>query len=54
LGRLRAQFDYTTIEDLLAGGVEAFVSGLERDLEELSFEIEDAYFPRRLPEPVAS
>jgi uncharacterized alpha-E superfamily protein len=54
LGRLRAQFDYTTIEDLLAGGVEAFVAGLERDLEELSFEIEDAYFPRRLPEPVAS
>lgn len=54
LGRLRAQFDYTPIEELLAPGVDAFVGNLQSELEELSYEIEEAYFPRRLPEPVAS
>jgi uncharacterized alpha-E superfamily protein len=54
LGRLRAQFDYTPIEELLGGDVDAFVSRLERELEELSFEIEDAYFPRRLPVPATT
>ncbi len=54
LGRLRAQFDYSTIEELIAGGVDEFAATLQHELEELSYEIEDAYFPRRLPEPVAS
>ncbi len=54
VGRLRALFDYTPIDELLVPGVTEFVEKLERELEELSFEIEDAYFPRRLPEPVAS
>ena len=54
LGRLRAQFDYTPIEELLGPGVDVFVGKLQNELEELSYEIEEAYFPRRLPEPVAS
>ncbi len=54
VGRLRAQFDYTPIDEMLVGRIDDFVSQLERELENLSFEIEDAYFPRRLPEPVAS
>ncbi|GAC1303154.1 MAG: alpha-E domain-containing protein [Vulcanimicrobiaceae bacterium] len=46
LGRLRSFLDYTAIDDILAAGVRPFASGLVRDLESLSYAIEDAYFPR--------
>lgn len=46
LGRLRAQFDFTPIDEILAGGVRPFARTLVRDLEKLSYAIEDAYFPR--------
>jgi len=46
LGRLRARFDYSPIEEILADGVRSFARALVGDLEALSYAIEDAYFPR--------
>jgi uncharacterized alpha-E superfamily protein len=46
LGRLRALFDYTPLEEALADGVAAFAHNVVRELEYLSADIEDAYFPR--------
>ncbi len=46
LGRLRALFDYTPLEEALAAGVAAFAGGIVREFENLSADIEDAYFPR--------
>jgi len=51
LGRLRAFFDYTPIDDMLADGVHAFARRLVTEYEALSGEIQSAYFPR-LPVPV--
>jgi len=46
LGRLRSLLDYTPIDEILADGVRSFAATLVRDLEALSYAIEDAYFPR--------
>jgi uncharacterized alpha-E superfamily protein len=45
-GRARALFDYTAIDEILAGGVSTFAGALARDLELLSNDIENEYFPR--------
>ena len=46
LGRLRARFDYTPLEELVADGLPAFARSVVRDFEELSADIQAAYFPR--------
>ncbi len=46
LGRLRARFDYTTIDELLAPGRDVFASQQIHDFERLTVDIETAYFPR--------
>lgn len=46
VGRLCAQLDYSSAEELFAGGVESLAKGLLGDLLALSAEIEAAYFPR--------
>jgi uncharacterized alpha-E superfamily protein len=46
LGRMRALFDYTPIEEALAAGLAPFASGILREFELLSADIEEAYFPR--------
>lgn len=46
VGRARALFDYTAIDEILAGGVSTFAGALARDLELLSSDIENEYFPR--------
>ena len=53
LGRLCALFDYTSIEEILAGGVQAFASNVRHEFELLSYDIEDAYFPRLPVTPVS-
>jgi uncharacterized alpha-E superfamily protein len=54
LGRLCALFDYTSIEEILAGGVQTFASNVGHELELLSNDIEDAYFPRIPVTPVSA
>ena len=46
LGRLRAHFDYTPLEEMLADGVPAFATWLVREYEMLSSDIQAAYFLR--------
>jgi uncharacterized alpha-E superfamily protein len=46
LGRLRAMFDYTPIDDVLADGPRAFAHSISREFEALSRDVEAAYFPR--------
>jgi uncharacterized alpha-E superfamily protein len=46
LGRLRALFDYTAIDEILAGGVSTYAGSLAREFELLSGDIENEYFPR--------
>lgn len=46
LGRLRAFFGYTPIDDMLAEGVHRFAGRLQGEYEALSSEIQSAYFPR--------
>jgi len=52
VGRLRARLDFSSADELFAGGVEGMASGMLGDLVGLSAEIENAYFPR-LPSGVA-
>ena len=51
LGRLRSLFDFTSIDEVLAGGIAVFSAGVVGEFENLSHEVEDAYFPRH---PVAA
>jgi uncharacterized alpha-E superfamily protein len=46
LGLLRATLDFTTVDELLHDGLHEAARSLVRDLETLSFEIGEAYFPR--------
>ncbi len=46
LGRMRALFDYTPLEEALVAGLAPFAAGILREFELLSADIEDAYFPR--------
>ena len=48
LGRLRALFDFTPIEEMLESGVNDFSKGLVADYEAVSSDIQRAYFPRLL------
>ena len=48
LGRMRALFDFTPIDEMLEPGVTEFARGLVADFEELSADIQRAYFPRLL------
>ncbi len=48
LGRMRAMFDFTPIEEMLEPGVTEFASRLVADFEALSADIQRAYFPRLL------
>jgi uncharacterized alpha-E superfamily protein len=48
VGRLRALFDYTPLEEMLADGSQAFSASLVDDYEALSADIQAAYFPRLL------
>jgi uncharacterized alpha-E superfamily protein len=46
LGRLRAVFDFTSIDEIATAGVRTFASNVRRELELLSHDVEHAYFPR--------
>jgi uncharacterized alpha-E superfamily protein len=46
LGRLRAIFDYTPIDEILASGVPQFATQLVREYEALSSDVQAAYLPR--------
>ncbi|MBD5657409.1 MAG: alpha-E domain-containing protein [Candidatus Eremiobacteraeota bacterium] len=46
LGRLRARLDYTTIDEILAGGVASLAGMVADEIELLSGDIENEYFPR--------
>ena len=46
LGRLRALFDFTSIDEIAAAGTRVFASNVRRELELLSYDIEHVYFPR--------
>ena len=46
--RMRALFDFTPIDEMLERGVTEFARGLVADFEELSADIQRAYFPRLL------
>jgi uncharacterized alpha-E superfamily protein len=46
IGRLRAVFDFTPIEEIAASGPSNFASNIRRELELLSYDVEHAYFPR--------
>ena len=46
LGRLRALFDFTSIDEIALPGVRVFASNVRRELELLSHDIEHSYFPR--------
>jgi uncharacterized alpha-E superfamily protein len=46
LGRLRALLDYTPIDGVLSDGPRIFARNMVRECEELSRDIEAAYFPR--------
>ena len=46
LGRLRALFDFTSIDEIAMPGVRVFASNVRRELELLSHDIEHSYFPR--------
>jgi uncharacterized alpha-E superfamily protein len=52
LGRMRALFDYTSIDEILAGGVRTFGSNVCSEFELLSHDVEEAYFPRLPATPV--
>jgi uncharacterized alpha-E superfamily protein len=52
LGRLRARFDFTPLEELLVLGPHAFATEATIEFEELGAAIETTYFPR-LPRAVA-
>jgi len=46
LGRLRALFDFTSIDEIATVGVRVFASNVRRELELLSHDVEHVYFPR--------
>jgi uncharacterized alpha-E superfamily protein len=46
LGRLRALFDFTSIDEIAMPGVRVFAANVRRELEMLSHDVEAAYFPR--------
>jgi uncharacterized alpha-E superfamily protein len=46
LGRMRALFDFTPLDEMLQAGVPAFATRLVGDYEALSNDIQGAYFPR--------
>jgi uncharacterized alpha-E superfamily protein len=46
LGRLRALFDYTPLDEMLANGVGEFTARLVAEYEDLSADIQASYFPR--------
>jgi len=46
LGRLRALFDFTSIDEIALPGVRVFASNVRRELELPSHDIEHSYFPR--------
>jgi uncharacterized alpha-E superfamily protein len=46
LGRLRALFDFTSIDEIALPGVRVFASNVRREFELLSHDVEHAYFPR--------
>ncbi len=48
LGKLRSFFDYTSIDEIVAGSIGAFAQQQLREFERLSGEIEERYFPRQL------
>jgi len=46
LGRMRALFDFTAIDEMLALGVPSFAGRLAREYEALAGEVQSAYFPQ--------
>lgn len=54
LGRLRALFDFTSIDEIWAGGVRVFGSTVRGEFELLSQDVEEAYFPRVPLSPAAA
>jgi uncharacterized alpha-E superfamily protein len=46
VGKLRALFDYTPLDEMLAGGVAEFTERLVSEYESLSADIAASYFPR--------
>jgi uncharacterized alpha-E superfamily protein len=45
LGRLRALLDYTPVDEIFAGGVRIFAATVRRELELLSHDVQNVYFP---------
>lgn len=50
-GRMRALFDYTPVDEVLAGGIASFAEEIVERLQRLTGAIERAYFPRLLVAP---
>ncbi len=46
IGRLRALFDYTPLDEMLISGVQEFTARLVGEFEDLSADIQASYFPR--------
>ena len=44
LGRLRAELEYTTIDEIVAGGMHEFIDRLQARLNEVGASIHDAFF----------
>jgi uncharacterized alpha-E superfamily protein len=53
LGRMRAEFDYSRVEDVIDGGLHEYIDEFQSKLNELGASIIETFFPSPTPEKVA-